>query len=89
MLTLPVGTGWFGWPVTVTKSWTVVPTPTVVTVWWAALWMSVAVVEASCWIERQRRRGRRSAGSGRSCVLPVPAGSLQRSCQVRNASSLS
>ena len=81
MLTLPVGTGWLGWPVTVTKSWTVVPTATVVTVWWAALWMSVAVVEVSCWISaseaaadvRRVRVAVRVAGPGRVVAQVVPA----------------
>src|SRR3954451_1502129 len=46
--TLPVGIGEFGCPVTVTKSWTVAPASTDVTTACAALWMSVAVCEASC-----------------------------------------
>ncbi len=47
MLTLPLGNGLPASPVTVTKSWTVVPTGTVRTTAWAALWMSVVVVEVS------------------------------------------
>src|SRR5690348_11290056 len=47
-VTLPVGTGAPGWPVTVTKSCTFVPTPTAVTTACAALWICVAVVEGSC-----------------------------------------
>jgi hypothetical protein len=46
-VTLPVGAGLPAPPLTVTKSCTVEPTPTAVTTAWAALWMSVVVVEGS------------------------------------------
>ena len=47
IVTFPVGVGDAGWPVTVTKSCTVAPAAAFVTTWCAALWMSVAVAEAS------------------------------------------
>ena len=88
MVTLPVGTGAPGWPVTVTKSWTVVPTATVVTVWWAALWIAVAVVVMS-WVIRLSEAAPTFGGFGLQFELPVRAGSLHRSCQPSETSSRS
>ena len=88
MVTLPDGAGAPAWPLTVTKSWTVLPAATAVTVWWAALWMSVAVVEGS-WVTTVSDEAPTDGGFGLQFWLPVPAGSLHRSCQPRSASSLS
>src|SRR5690349_12118163 len=46
-VTLPVATGLPAPPLTATKSWTVVPTGTVVTAACAALWIVVPVVDGS------------------------------------------
>src|SRR5262245_42697114 len=50
-VTFPDGFGCPGWPVTVTKSCTVAPASTTVTVPCAALWICVAVDEASLRID--------------------------------------
>ena len=81
MLTLPVGTGLPGRRVTVTKSCTVEPAATASTTVCAALWMSVVVVDGSC-VTIVCEAAPTVGGFGRSSSSPVPAGSLQRSCQV-------
>jgi hypothetical protein len=88
MLTFPVGGGLPAPPLTVTKSWTVVPTATAVTVWCAALWMSVFVVEGS-WATMVCEPAplNRFWPIGQF-VLWVFAGSLQRSCQPTSAESV-
>src|SRR5262245_19421359 len=83
MVTFPVGIGFSGLPVTVTKWCAVAPAATVVTVACAALWMSVAVVEPSFWI----------VVCDPAVVVWLPTGQLGAplehvSCQVRTAWSV-
>src|SRR5262245_39854365 len=80
--TLPVGIGWPGPPLTVTKSCTVVPAGTVVTTLCPASWICVEVVDGNCCTivcEPAPTVG----GLLTQLLLPVFAGSSHLSCQVR------
>ena len=87
-LTLPVGGGFPATPLTVTRSWTVVPTGTAVTTVCPALWIAVLVIESSCWTVVSDAAPP-FGGFGLQFVFPVAAGSLQASCHVRSAVSVS
>jgi hypothetical protein len=87
ILTVPVGTGLPATPVTVTKSCTIEPSGTVVTALCVALWIVVAVVDVNCVIT-DCEAAPTSGGFGLQLELPVPAGSLHRSCHPRFALSV-
>src|SRR3954453_21329842 len=87
-LTLPVGAGRPGCPITVTKSCTAAPAGADVTTTCCVLWICVVMDEPSC---RTRVCDAAPAlgGDGLQFSSPEPAASSQVSCQISVASSLS
>ena len=71
-----------------TKSCTVVPAGTTVTTLCDASWICVAVV-ADCWVTTVWDAAATVGGFVAQFELPVFVGSLQRSCQVSVAASVS